>query len=709
VDDEVGNAGVTVLSNGNFVVRSTFWDGTAADVGAVTWCNGSTGINGVVSATNSLVGSTASDRIGNIGVTALVNGNYVVSSSTWDGVAVNVGAATWGNGTTGTTGMVSAANSLVGSTANDNVALGGATALANGNYVVRSTFWDGAAVDVGAVTWCNGVTGTTGTVSAANSLVGSTLNDDIGNGGVFALPNGNYVVRNISWDNPSVAVDAGSVTFGNGTTGIVGAVSATNSLVSDRASSLTGSGGITVLSNSNYVVGSPLWEAGVPGFNDIGAATWCSGTTGRVGLISAANSLIGSTASDGVGGGVVALRNGNYVVNSPNWDNGAAVDAGAAMWCNGSTGTTGTISSANALVGLLSSNNVGSSVLALPGGNYVVNSPGWDDVGSTGTGKGAVTFCGGPTGLTGAVSTANSLTGRGSDVAIQQQRVGSGGIVALTNGNYVVSSTNWEDAIPVNPQDPSDAGAVTWCSASGGLGTVTTANSLFGTSQNDNVGQVTALANGNYVVSSPLWDNGTATNGGAVTWCNGTNGLIGQVTAGNSLFGSTTNDGVGVVTALSDGNYVVRSPNWDNGALTDAGAVTLGLAGGGTVGTITTNNSVLGTVAGGGANLVFDYDPARQQLVVGRRNSNLVTLFRYVNSIAPFNLSPTLVSNSFFRISFTSTAGVTFTALAATNLALPVSNWSVLGTATEISPGQFQFTDPQPATNARSFYRVRSP
>src|SRR5262249_26317451 len=49
--------------------------------------------------------------------------------------------------------------------------------------------------------------------------------------------------------------------------------------------------------------------------------------------------------------GVVALSNGNYVVNSPNWDNGAASDAGAVTWGSGTTGVSGVVSSANSLVG----------------------------------------------------------------------------------------------------------------------------------------------------------------------------------------------------------------------------------------------------------------------------------------------------------------------------------------------------------------------
>ena len=75
------------------------------------------GLSGAVSAANSLVGSTANDQVGFWGVTALSNGNYVVSSPDWDnGAIADAGAVTWGNGTSGVTGAVSAANSLVGST-----------------------------------------------------------------------------------------------------------------------------------------------------------------------------------------------------------------------------------------------------------------------------------------------------------------------------------------------------------------------------------------------------------------------------------------------------------------------------------------------------------------------------------------------------------------------------------------------------------------
>jgi hypothetical protein len=58
---------------------------------------------------------------------------------------------------------------------------------------------------------------------------------------------------------------------------------------------------------------------------------------------------------------------------------------------------------------------------------------------------------------------------------------------------------------------------------------------------------------------------------------------------------------------------------------------------------------------------------------------------------------------------FVNTPGVGFTALGATNPALPLSSWTVLGGVTEVSPGQFEFADMQAPTYPQRFYRVRSP
>ena len=102
----------------------------------------------------------------------------------------------------------------------------------------------------------NGATG-----ALISTLIGSTANDNLGSTGVTALSNGNYVVRSLNWDN-GAATDAGAVTFGSGTTGVSGAVSSTNSLVGTTTTDQVGIGGVTALSNGNYVVLSLFWDNG---------------------------------------------------------------------------------------------------------------------------------------------------------------------------------------------------------------------------------------------------------------------------------------------------------------------------------------------------------------------------------------------------------------------------------------------------------------
>ena len=199
-------------------------------------------------------------------------------------------------------------------------------ALSNGNYVVASPSWDnGSAMEAGAVTWGDGNLGRIGAVSPSNSLVGERLGDQVG-GRITALRNGNYVVLSPGWDN-GATVNVGAATWGDGAKGVTGVIAATNSLIGATANELIGNGGAVALSNGHYVVSSPFWRNGSIPY--AGAATWGNGTTGTVGLVATSNSLVGTHENDYVGERLVALSNGHYVVNSPSWDNGAVVNAGA--------------------------------------------------------------------------------------------------------------------------------------------------------------------------------------------------------------------------------------------------------------------------------------------------------------------------------------------------------------------------------------------
>ena len=79
-------------------------------------------------------------------------------------------------------------------------------------------------------------------------------------------------------------------------------------------------------------------------------------------------------------------------------------------------------------------------------------------------------------------------------------------------------------------------------------------------------------------------------------------------------------------------------------------------------------------------------------------------------AVSPPQLTaPMLMIGGSFQFSLTNTPGASFSVVAATNIALALSNWATLGTMTEVSSGQYQFIDAQ-ATNApQKFYRARLP
>lgn len=631
-NDQIGSGGVTLVGSGNFVVLSPLWNKS----GAVTWGNGSSGVSGEVGESNSLVSDHPGETIGSNGVILLPNGNYLVRTPQFslDSTHTAVGAVTFGDGNTGVSGAISSANSLLGDGAGSQVGLSAPVVLSNGNYVVSSPRWvpDGTSlVAIGAVTWGSGEAGVKGIAGPDNSLVGSSTNDQVG--AILALKNGNYVVYSSGWNNGAV-VDAGAVTWGNGATGTTGRIDATNSLVGTSASDLVGAG-VFALTNGNYVVQSPSWHNGLVA--GAGAVTWGNGAGGLSGPVSAINSLVGSTAGDNVGI-VVALSNGNYVVSIPGWDDGALTDVGAVTWGNGSTGISGEVNTGNSLIGAASFDSVGSGGLfKLSNGNYLVSSRSWDN--GTVSNAGALTWGSGTSGISGVVSASNSLVGSRANEQIGfNSTTGVIGVTELSNGNYVVLSpggsggngaVTWGsgdggvkgvvdlsnsllstgNSLKVVPLANGNyllqsfawngfAGAVTWASGTSALtGNINSSNSLVGSAANDGVGAVTILSNGNYVVTSPLWNNGSIVDAGAVTWGSAATGVRGVISASNSLVGSTTSDqvGSGGVTVLSNGNYVVSTYLWDNGAVTNVGAVTWGNGASGISGPVSASNSLVGS------------------------------------------------------------------------------------------------------------------
>ncbi len=583
-NDQVGGSGIITLANGNVLLHTPNW---GAGKSAITWMDTSSGqlsdgLNGgTVGAGNSLIGSFSTDAVGS-GVTPFYGGggygNALIASPGWNN---NTGAVTWIDGYSGklsngnTGGTISGANSVIGSASGDAVGNYGFIGISNGNVIILTPSWSNAGTvsNAGAVTWMDTSNGllsnsaTGGVVSAANSLVGSNVNDNVGAGGsgaIFELSSGNFLVRASSWNS-----GAGAVTFASGTSGVSGTVSAGNSLVGAAAGDNVG-WGVHELSNGNYLVLSPNWSS------NSGAITFGSGASGVSGVVSPANSLVGNPGDlIGSSTSLQNLSNGNYLVYSPYWNS----NTGFVTFGSGTTGVNGVISPANSLVGSAPGDYIGNyGISYLSNGNYVVKSPYWNGY------TGAVTFGSGTSGVSGLVSAANSLVGSNPN-----DYVGGGGVQELySTGNYVVLSPNWNG----------NMGAVTWADGAAGIsGPVTPVNSLVGSNANDYVGNngIQQLSNGNFLVFSPDWNSGT----GAVTFGRGTTGVSGIVGAGNSLVGSLAGDRVGdggegaFIVNLSNGNFLIQSVFWNN----SAGAMTLGDGMNGVTGVVSASNSIIGGVA----------------------------------------------------------------------------------------------------------------
>lgn len=650
--DAVGSGGISALTSGDYVVASPAWNrpGGAVSVGAATWRSASSRDSVSVSASNSLVGSSSGDSVASGGILALNQGNYVVVSPSWDlrdsnGAlrAADAGAVSWGDGSTGSSvGEVNGGNSRIGTTAQDAVGSGGVTPLADGNYVIASPFWNLSdssgrvlAAQTGAVTWASGAASSSGPVAASNSLIGGHANDRAASAGVIDLgSSGNYVVLSPEWNlvAPSIgsvlAPAAGAATLVPGAAAFSATITPSNSLTGSSSNDRVGSLA-KALANGDFVVGSPRWD-GRDGFNnpisDAGAATFSSGSVGAatVGAVSRFNSLVGGNAGDLVSsGGITALGTGNYVVSSPSWNRqeGSTAPlqslAGAATFGLAGSGVQGEITASNSLIGSRAGDRISSGgVVALSNGGYVVSSPLWDRSDPQGnqlaTDAGAASYGDGSTGVRGLVDPfSNSWVG-----SLSNDQVSSGGITALASGDrYVISSPFWNLADTSGQPRFTAAGAATWSdpgtgSSSAGFGVVSSQNSLVGSGSGDRIasGGVVALSDGNYVVSSPLFDRsdaaGISQDAGAATWGNGLSGTVGFVGAANSLIGSSPNDSVssGGIHPLRNGYFVVSSPSWDrvdapgSAPVQDAGAASFGAAG--LAGPVALANSLTGRSSG---------------------------------------------------------------------------------------------------------------
>jgi hypothetical protein len=632
--DMAGSGGVTILNDGNYVVQSLSWaNDTAAEAGAATWCSAVTGCPATVSAQNSLAGSHAADNVGGK-IQPLAGGAYLVISTNWNNAR---GAITYcSSGVACADRVVSVDNSLVGGTGAD--PLDGAKpgdmvgfavkVLPDGSYLSLSPYWAlhaelGAAN--GAVAGCP-ATGCTGVVSTTNSLYGETVGDSVGlEATVF--PDSSFVIQSYKWHDHNKTV--GAVTFCASVSDarcFGQPVSTTNSLTGYLDGQRVGDSKVITLTDGGYAVGSTYWVKAI-GTTQVGAVTYCSvaggasSCTGKV--VSETNSLVGTQTRDAVGTDLIALPNGGFVVRSPNWSS----YRGAVTFCNSGPACMGTsVSAANSLVGtstgvdINGGDQIGStSVVRMNDGGYLVSSPFWDN-GAVDK-AGAVTYCP-STGCVGTVVTTTSLVGTHA-----RDQVGFGNSIVFANGSYVALSSLWSSSVGAKTY------AATFCSSGTACAgqAVTTANSLVGSRAGDtsnlNYLQAYPLSNGGYLVGTWNWSNGSANGAGAVTFCPA-GGCVGIVSATNSLIGTHTNDGIGYdAREVADELYVVPVSTWVSDTVAEVGAIALCSIDTGCLGPMTPANSAIGTAGGDGPAMSFTYDAVHHNLVIGWQTQNKLTFF----------------------------------------------------------------------------------
>ncbi|HWY76083.1 MAG TPA: hypothetical protein VN281_10730, partial [Verrucomicrobiae bacterium] len=77
--------------------------------------------------------------------------------------------------------------------------------------------------------------------------------------------------------------------------------------------------------------------------------------------------------------------------------------------------------------------------------------------------------------------------------------------------------------------------------------------------------------------------------------------------------------------------------------------------------------------------------------------------------IPPMLTGLSLQVSNVYVVGFSNVIGAPFTVFGSPDISAPFIDWSILGSAIEISPGVYQFTDSAARYGPQQFYRVRSP
>jgi len=432
--------------------------------------------------------------------------------------------------------------SVYGDQADDQLGLHGITGLGNSNFVICSMVDNNGAIsNAGSARLIDGSTGV-----EIQAQLGDQADDLLCRDGITVLGNNNYIISSGLDDNSSVR-DAGSVRLVDGTTGNQIAV-----LEGDQSFERFGSnGGVTVLSNDNYVVATLGDDEDGP--QSVGSVRLFDGTTGAQ-----INALIGDSAGDPIGTQVVVLANNNYVVASKSDDNGLVLDTGSIRLMNGATGN-----QISVVFGDDAGDFLGGFITGLSNSNFVITSKEEDRDGISNASS--VRLMNGSTGAQISVLFGD-LEGDALGQRIDGGFIAHNAVTALSNNNYVITSPSDDSGATI------DAGSVRLMD---GITGTQIGSTIFGDQEDDKIGEsgITVLSNDNYVIASSKDDNGTMPDAGSVQLVSGTTGdAVGPLLIGATSRSRLANGGV---SALGNNNYVVASGEDDNGTMSDTGSIRL--------------------------------------------------------------------------------------------------------------------------------------
>lgn len=517
------------LVNGNVVIHE-FQNVDNINAGTIRIYNSSTG-----ELINSLTGDDIEDRWGSEGLYALDNGNFLIVSSQDDvGGLVDAGSVILVDPNGSSLALIS------GDQNQDQIGSEGITVLSNGNFLIKSRFDDvGGLVDVGSVKLVNGSTG-----QVISTLSSDEVSDNFANAGAFALPQGRFLISSILDDRLGL-IDCGSVQLVNGDTGSVIA-----EISGDQDYDQIGLGGISVLSNGNFVISS--WRDDFGSVSNAGSVKLVDGATGSVIV-----SIEGDNDEDYFGNKPATslfdqsgLNEIHFVIVAPYDDISSLADAGSVHVLDGVTGAILASFVGDHDSDFLGYNGILDKLSNSNDGKFAILSE-FDGVGSN-SNEGSIKLINKLT-----LSLEFTIQGTASDSGL-----GRGQALVLSNGNFVISNPNAGQGLLIN------IGVVDLYDGNDGA----KISSFSGNQDNDNLGShgVIGLSQGNFVISSSEDDASGIFNAGSVKLVNGTTGQLIKEFKGKKPEDQIS---IGGTFAFLNGDFAFISDLEDVGSLDSAGTI----------------------------------------------------------------------------------------------------------------------------------------